>query len=233
MRWVAAAVVLAGCDLVFGLDNAPDATVADAAVTTDANRACLVDSFDSTMIDPEKWVVLEQASPHAVTANGNELQIALASFIVDDAYNGIGSVATYDLTDATLEVFLVSPSNQVGWSEADFDVVNARERIVIAVGAGTINFARYLDGTEDRIATSYGDGTDFRYWRMRHTSNPPTMHLEASADGNNWSEYHTVPTLDATAMNVRLFAGTFQGGANPELGIVRFDDFSLARVSCD
>jgi hypothetical protein len=231
VRWAGAIVALAGCDLVLGLTPAPDATPGDDA--TDAvDRSCLEDLFDATSIDDTTWVVMDPAGPHVVSANGFELEIELEPFVPNFSYNGIQSIDRYDMTDATATVMLVRASNQVGWSEEAMDLVVApQERYLISVGAGSINFGSQIDGVLDVQTISFGDGSLFRHWRIRHTSASSTMHLESSDNGAAWIERHAVPAGNVTAVTARLFAGTYQGGMT-DVGLVRFDDFRLKHPMC-
>jgi hypothetical protein len=225
MRWLAALVVVAGCDQLWGLTPFPDAK-------TDARPAprCLGDTFEGTF-DPDAWIVAAPSSLVALAVDAHHLVFTLAPSFA--AYNALVSYGSYDLTGATLSVELVSPPT--GWgAEAILTAqIDQGNGFTIAFSSDNLVAEYFLSGGVMKRVVPFA--AEHHYWRIRHDAVANTVQFETSPDQVTWSAIAAgapiTPGYDITQLKIALAGGTFNS-ENPTPGNAVFDNIKLATHDC-
>jgi RHS repeat-associated protein len=169
-------------------------------------------------------------SPAVVSETGQRLQITLPPNTV--AYNGVGSISSFDITNKAVQVELAQAVSQAGWCENFLQVaLDANNYYLIDAGGGSMVLRSMVNGVNDQTIISYFDPVVHHYWRIRHDPGTNTINFDTSADSTTWTTRKTVtPGFALTGLKFVLYAGAYgTGNSNP--GAAKFDNFQLVSNS--
>jgi len=131
-----------------------------------------------------------------------------------DAYNGIYSTATYNLSNGA--VFVHAMQTAVGsYADTSLDVrPNSSSMLTIDVENGTIYFQKIVAGAKTTLLSQPYSSTSHAWWRIREASG--TVYWETAPDGSTWTTQAQAPDpFSVTSIQVDLNAGTYQSVATP------------------
>lgn len=233
--WLAIALLLAGCDRVFGVD-APDAGVELDAPPDADTSGCLRDNFQDNRIDDVKWAISDaDNTPIAILERDHQLVVSLAPGPDSSKYTGntLRSLATYDMTGGSATVEVVRPV--LGGGAESYLVLydystGVNQYTLNTGGGGSIGFGMTVDGVRNIVARQWT--ADDHFWRIRHDAVTNEVHLEVSAAGEIWNTGAIYPAqVPVTNLHVGIGGGTFQI-RNPDPGAGIYDDFQLVTATC-
>ena len=227
---------LAGCDIVFRLDDLRTETsdgsvvrdvAADAAPLIDAPASCLHDMFTGSDIQGH-WSVINELSAFEID-QADTLEITLPTSFNANAEGALQTYRKYNFTGAfaQVEVPVVTTSTTYN-AENYFTVrIDNQNAYLIRVANGDIDFwTRRLGQLMDIGGRPYEAGAH-RWWRIEHAVMDNTIRFSTSHDGQDWFEQgRSVASVPLTRIEVSLRAGNLAPG-DPNPGRAVFDNFLL------
>jgi hypothetical protein len=221
LTWVVAALgpCLLACDRVFEVLEVDDPGSSDAG----SAGSCLSDDFSAADVDDTKWVLLD-APPVATAAQAaGELVLTLGQ--ADGANYAILVSASRDFTHDAASIEVIAPPDPPASAEAGLSLQSDQTHRYMAFVAGPDLVLRTsTPAGNDDDALRYS-ATNHKFLRIRHTDN--AMLWETSPDRDNWTTRRTMtPAVDVTALELRIFAGTYQFEQTPP-GAARFDNVAI------
>jgi hypothetical protein len=216
-----------------GVQSAPPGTV----VFDDFHAArspLLADDFGDGTVDALKWnvnlITVPPDATIAVAESSGTLQIGpLKQSDSGNHYNGIVSVASYDVTDAYAQVNAVTiPATTTNagmlFSMAEDDQNHYR----MFVAAGTLFFEKKVAGTKTTLGSVAFSSANHAHWRIRHDPVGDDILFETAGGvgaPGTWTTQTTAPReLALTNVFFELRAGT-PGVQSAAPGTVAFDNF--------
>ncbi len=176
-----------------------------------------VDSFLTSTRDTGKWCqcVLDQAagsqnSQVSVQQQNGQLSITPQSSLSGMNYNGYGSLAGFNMTDAVLSVQAVQVTGGSQYTDTSFALtVDTQNWYRFIVEGGTLYFQIMVGGAKSAMTIPY-QATAQQYWRFRHSSASGQVFFETSATGASWTtQWQASTAVPVSALLVSLNAGTW------------------------
>jgi hypothetical protein len=190
----------------------------------------LSDGLTQGSLNSSLWSVGQvgggQNSAVTVTDTTSGLQIRpLANAGSINAYNGVFSTATYNLTNGA--AFVHAAQTAVGaYADTSLDVtLNASNTLDVVSENGSLYFQKTVGGTTTNIAAQPYSPTSHAWWRIREASG--SVYWETAPDGSAWTtQAQAADPFAVVSMQVALNAGTYQSVANP--GQAVFQNLNVA-----
>ncbi len=176
-----------------------------------------VDSFLTTARDTGKWClcVLDQAagsqnSQVSVQQQSGQLSITPQSSVSGMNYNGYGSLAGFNMTDAVLSVQAVQVTGGSEYTDTSFALaVDTQNWYRFIVEGGALYFQTMVAGSKSGMTVAYNAAAQ-QYWRFRHSSASGQVFFETSVNGTSWTtQWQVSPAVPVTSLFVNLDAGTW------------------------
>jgi hypothetical protein len=231
--WIAGAIVVAGCNQVFGID--PTQPVDASPLPVDAVTRCFADDFEDGAIDPDRWTLLYPAVTGIVSESAGRLLINIPAYDAGrgDVYNGVQSTA-FDLTDGTLTT-KITPAMTDGCSEIFISLdTGSLATFTMLVGAQNMFevSVRINNNPQSMVLGAYYP-TTITHWRYRHSSATGTIHYEVSRDnGATFEEIYQVATpYTVSGARALLVGGSYQM-CLPQARPSYFDDVLHRAPTC-
>jgi hypothetical protein len=227
----AAAIIgmLAGCDVVFRLDDLRKEPTGDGAVGGDgggSGHGCLVDPFTGSDI-ASHWTVVKQAVGFNVVQD-NWLALEVPENLAVTAEAGVRTARKYDLTSGYVQVqidqILTGTTDMVetymhAW-------VDSRDGYLIRVANRRIAFVIMTEGVSNVPSSSAFDPFEHHFWRISNPM-PGLIELALSSDGATWnfSSSQQAPH-PVTSLEIGLIVKS-SGTGDPDPGTAVYDNFEL------
>ncbi|HEX5057790.1 MAG TPA: hypothetical protein VFV99_00460 [Kofleriaceae bacterium] len=213
-------VLLAGCDLLFQIDDLTGHTDAGgSADSVDATQDmhttnCVADDF--AMLGTQ-WTMFENP-PTAVVAIDGTLSISLNK--AADDHGGIDS-AVRDFTGASIEVDVVTVPDTSSETYMEWD--RGHDWYSIAVDHGELSYGYSVDGSDRTIEIPY-EPDKHRRFKLAHDRQANLIRMSVRNSLGEWTELGTVPvSIPMTALTVELASGSYTAALTS--GVARFDNF--------
>ncbi len=180
------------------------------------------DSFLTTAMDTTKWCacVLDQAagsqsSKVSVQQQNGELSITPKAGVSGINYNGYGSLAGLNMTDAVLSVQAVQVTAGDGSTDTSFALaLDTNDWYRFIVEGGNLYLQAMVAGVKSGTTIPY-NSTNQQYWRFRHNSASSQMFFETSSTGLAWTtQWQTAAAVPVASLFIGLDAGTWASDQN-------------------
>jgi subtilisin family serine protease len=185
----------------------------------------MADNFNDNSINPQMWVISDQASPTTVSEQNGRIEVTPQPNTA--GYNGLEVAGAFDIRDKTMQVE-VQPASQAGAVWTYFSIsLDDSNSLIFSTGANSFTLDSTVNGVLDRTQLTW-DAT-IRYWRFRHDIDASTVSFDTSADGATWTTRKTVAAGFAlSAVRAKLGAGA-NTATNAAPGTATFDNFRVER----
>jgi len=227
LRGAAIVCLLAGCDVVWRLDDVHGAAVADAR--TDAPGNCtFVDDFagmqrkqDWNLLMDDPRIAITQADMTIIDADASiDTNAETGLLLIERQTLALGDHVDIDIQRATatldgqVETYMIVRSNpQNGY--------------IIDVSQTFLELYTRIAGVGTLVHTRTYEPVAHRWWRLAHGPNENDVTFYTSTDGTGWFGQKTVPmSTPLVDVEVAFGVGSYNGGANvPTRAII--DNFSI------
>jgi hypothetical protein len=231
LRWVAIAWLLAGCDIIFRLDDLESSPSGDGSMpgeaAVDAPANCLQDTFDGT-VTRQHWERFNELMAFTISQN-EQFMIEIPVSYDDNAEAGVRSINHYDLTGSFMQVEVVEATTGTTYNTETYLTarVDPGSSYLIRVSSGLLQCWSRTNYSIDKECDRTYDPAAHRWWKIEHVTDMPAMRYWTSADGARWDLQGTGPVPNpVTRLEVSLRVGNLTGG-DQSPGRTIFDNFTL------
>ncbi|HEX5060569.1 MAG TPA: hypothetical protein VFV99_14475 [Kofleriaceae bacterium] len=227
LRGAAIVCLLAGCDVVWRLDDVHGEVAVDAR--SDAPGSCaFVDDFTGTMRKQQWDVIIDD--PRIMIAQANMTIIDAAANIDTNAETYLRlierqTLAVGDHVDVEIPQATNTDNGQVETSLLVGQ--NPQNGYVIDVSQTFLEFYSRVASVGTLASTRMYEPAAHRWWRLTHGPGELDVTFYTSVDGHDWFGQKTVtmatPLVD---VEVVLLVGSYNGGASLPTRAI-FDNFSI------
>jgi len=217
-RWLVICVVLGGCGQLLGIDD------------LDERPPCFADSF--TVLDPARWAFTRD--PSVVDVDLIEGSVVISpppNLAGNEVENGIATVDTLDLTDATLTVTVHTQSSPELLQTFFLFDIQLGTGFGFITGDGKLNARTFTNGVDSNVPPLDFDPLKI-FWRLRHDSERASIIFEISANLVDWDPIRVASGYPAPLLGTARLQGGVYVAPSADPGKAVFDAIELASDSC-
>jgi hypothetical protein len=188
--------------------------------------AGLSDDFNDNSLNTTRWGSTADAGT-AVAETNQRLELALNAG--GTGYCGIYSRVKYNLTGGQVLVECVDPGAATAGRTASLELqIDASNALKLVCDGPTLLIENRVGGSAS-YPGSVAFGAATRWWRIREAGGRVYYEYSASGLAGSWAALADVANpIAVTALEVRLYAGTYSALATP--GVPKFDSLNVAPV---
>jgi len=237
VRGAVIVLLLAGCDIVFRLDDlratntgdgsVPGDTIRDTGASIDAPASCLHDMFTGGDIQGH-WSVINELSAFEIDQS-DVLEIGLPQSFNSNAEAALQTYRDYNFTGAFVQVEVPEVTTSTTYNAENYLTVRIdnQNAYLIRVANGGIDFWTRRFGQLMDIGGRPYEAVPHRWWRIEHSTMDDVIRFSTSQNGQDWFEQGRGPAVvPLTRIEVSLRAGNIAPG-DPDPGRAIFDNFLL------
>ena len=227
LRAVGIVCLLAGCDVVWRLDDVHGAAVADAR--RDAPGNCtFVDDFAGTQ-RKQDWELLMD-DPRITIAQADMTIIEAMASIDTNAETGLKLVERQTLALGERVEVEIPQATETADGQVETSLIvgqNPQNGYVIDVSQTFLELYSRVAGVGTLVSTRMYEPGPHRWWRLAHGPGESEVTFYTSLDGHDWFGQKTVPmAVPLVDVEIVILVGSYSGGA-PVATRAVFDNFSV------
>lgn len=222
--------LVAGCDVVWRLDDVHGGSAAGDASGDGAANCAFADDFGGQVVRQE-WDKFSD-DPRLTVLQNDQLFIAVPTGITGSAEAGIRLIEGKTLPRGgfiEVEIVKATTTTEAGGPVETYMAVrqNLTNGYVIDVSTTYLEFYTHVAGNATMVHTRTYDPQAHRWWRFEHGPSDDEVTFSTSADRIDWFAQKTIP-IATPLVNVEIgvVVGSYNGGI-PVSTSATIDNFSI------